>query len=361
MATTPPRFHRLTVRDVVRQTPHAVSIAFDVPPELRDAYAFEPGQYLTLRATIDGEDLRRSYSICAGPDDGELRVAVKQVERGAFSSWVNTSLEPGDTIEVMTPTGRFGAGAACPGGGTYVAFAAGSGITPVLSIVRGVLAREPKSRVFLFYGNRTTADILFNDELTDLKDRFLNRLSVLHVLSREAQDIPILNGHLDGGKVRSLLTSMVPASTIDHAFVCGPAGMIDEVTAVLGALGLDEARIHVERFVSTEGGRPKRVAVPVAPDAPAAHTAVLILDGKRREVPVADGEAIVDAAIRGGVDLPFACKGGMCATCRAKIVEGAATMDVNYSLEPWELNAGFVLTCQAHPTTPRIVVDYDQV
>lgn len=361
MASTPPRFHRLTVRDVVRQTPQAVSIAFDVPPDLRADYAFAPGQYLTLRATIDGEDLRRSYSICAGPDDGELRVAVKQVDGGAFSSWVNTSLKPGDTIEVMTPTGRFGAGAACADGGIYVAFAAGSGITPVLSIVRGVLAREPKSQFFLFYGNRATADVLFNDELTDLKDRFLNRLSVLHVLSREEQDIPILNGRLDGDKVRALLSSMVPASTIDHAFVCGPAGMIDEVTAALAALGLDETRIHVERFVSTEGGRPKRVAVPVPPDAPAAHTAVLILDGKRREVPVADGEAIVDAAIRGGVDLPFACKGGMCATCRAKIVEGAATMDVNYSLEPWELKAGFVLTCQAHPTTPRIVVDYDQV
>lgn len=361
MATTPPRFHRLTVRDVVRQTPHAVSIAFDVPPDLRDDYAFEPGQYLTLRTSIDGEDLRRSYSICAGPDDGELRVAVKQVERGAFSSWVNTSLKPGDTLDVMTPTGRFGAGAVCAEGGTYVAFAAGSGITPVLSIVRGVLTREPGSRFFLFYGNRTTADILFNDELTDLKDRFLNRLSVLHVLSREAQDIPILNGHLDGEKVRALLTSMVPSATVDHAFVCGPAGMIDDVTAALAALGLDEAKIHVERFVSTEGGRPKVLVVSVPPDAPAAHTAVLILDGKRREVPVAEGEAIVDAAIRGGVDLPFACKGGMCATCRAKIVEGAATMDVNYSLEPWELNAGFVLTCQAHPTTPRIVVDYDQV
>lgn len=361
MATTPPRFHRLTVRDVMRQTPHAVSIAFTVPPDLADDYAFEPGQYLTLRTTIDGEDLRRSYSICAGPDDGELRVAVKQVDRGVFSSWVNTSLKPGDVIEVMTPTGRFGAGAACAEGGTYVAFAAGSGITPVLSIVRGVLAREPQSRFFLFYGNRATADILFNDELTDLKDRFLNRLSVLHVLSREAQDIPILNGHLDGEKVRALLTSMVPAATIDHAFVCGPAGMIDDVTKALAALGLDDARIHVEHFVSTEGGRPRTVVVAVPPDAPAAHTAVLILDGKRREVPVADGEAIVDAAIRGGVDLPFACKGGMCATCRAKVVEGAATMDVNYSLEPWELNAGYVLTCQAHPTTPRIVVDYDQV
>lgn len=361
MAATPPRFHRLIVREVTRETAKAVSIAFEVPAALREDYAFEPGQYLTLRTTLDGEEVRRSYSICSGPDDGELRVAVKQVDQGRFSSWVNTALHAGEAIDVMTPTGRFGAGVACPAGGTYVAFAAGSGITPVLSLVRGVLAREPKSRFFLFYGNRATGDILFNGELTDLKDRFLDRLSVLHVLSREAQDIPLLNGHLDGAKVRALLSGMVPASTVDHAFVCGPAGMIDDITATLGDLGLAADRIHVERFVSADGGAPKRAAVAVAPDAPAAHTAVLILDGKRREVAVAAGEAIVDAAIRGGVDLPFACKGGMCATCRAKIVDGAAVMDVNYSLEPWEVAAGFVLTCQAHPTTPRVVVDYDQV
>lgn len=361
MAVTPPRFHRLAVRDVARETAQAVSIAFDVPPGLADDYAFAPGQYLTLRTTLDGEEVRRSYSICAGLDDGELRVAVKQVDQGAFSTWVNTTLQAGDTIEVMTPTGRFGLGASSPAGGVYVAFAAGSGITPVLSILKTLLRREPSSQVFLFYGNRTSHDILFNEDLTDLKDRHLERLSVLHVLSREEQDLPILNGRLDGAKVRALLTAMVPAATIDHAFVCGPASMIDDVVATLGELGLSSDRIHVERFVSGEGGRPKRAPVAVAPDAPAAHTAVLILDGKRREVPVAAGEAIVDAAIRNGMDLPFACKGGMCATCRAKVVEGAVTMDVNYSLEPWELAAGFVLTCQSHPTTARVVVDYDQV
>lgn len=361
MASAIPRFHRLSVRDVRRETNHAVSIAFEVPAALADAYAFTPGQYLTLRTTIDGEDVRRSYSICAGADDGELRVAVKEVEQGLFSRWVNQSLRPGDTLEVMTPTGRFGAAAATPGGGVYVAFVAGSGITPVLSIVRTVLQREPSSRFFLFYGNKSAADILFRESLTELKDRFLDRLAVLHVLSREAQDVPLLNGHLDGDKVRALLGTMVPAASVDHAFICGPAAMIDEVQATLRDLGLPEARIHVERFVSSEGGRPRRAPVAVAPDAPPAHTAALIVDGKRREVPVAEGEAILDAAIRGGVDLPFACKGGMCATCRARLVEGAATMDVNYSLEPWEVAAGYVLTCQAHPTTPRVVVDYDQV
>ena len=361
MASSLPRFHRLTVRDVRRETPHAVSIAFEVPPALTDDYAFTPGQYLTLRGTIDGEDVRRSYSICAGADDGELRVAVKAVEQGVFSRWVNQRLHPGDTLEVMTPTGRFGAGAATAGGGVYVAFVAGSGITPVLSIVRTVLQREPSSRFFLFYGNKSAADILFRESLTELKDRFLDRLAVLHVLSREAQDVPLLNGHLDGDKVRALLGTMVPAASVDHAFICGPAAMIEDVQATLRALGLPDDRIHVERFVSSEGGRPRRAPVAVAPDAPPAHVAALIVDGKRREVPVAEGEAILDAAIRGGVDLPFACKGGMCATCRARLVEGAATMDVNYSLEPWEVSAGYVLTCQAHPTTPRVVVDYDQV
>lgn len=360
-STSVPRFHRLRVRQVKRETDKAVSIAFDVPEALADDYRFTPGQYLTLRATLDGEDLRRSYSICAGPDDGELRVAVKQVDDGLFSRWVNTELRDGDVIEVMTPTGRFGAAASVPDGGLYVAFVAGSGITPVLSIVRGVLQREPASRFFLFYGNRTGDDVLFRDELSDLKDRFLQRLSVLHVLSREEQDVPILNGRLDAAKVRVLLTAMVPAAGIDHAFVCGPAAMIEEVTAALLGLGLSAAQIHVERFVSADGGRPRRPPVVVPPDAPPAHVAALIVDGKRREVPVAAGEAILDAALRGGVDLPFACKGGMCATCRARLVEGEAVMDVNYSLEPWELRAGFVLTCQAHPTSRRVVVDFDQV
>ena len=361
MASPTPRFHRLAVREVRRETGHAVSIAFDVPPALAGDFAFTAGQYLTLRATVDGDDLRRSYSICSGVDDGELRVAVKQVDDGQFSRWVNEALRPGDTLEVMTPTGRFGLGASVPEGGVYAAFVAGSGITPVLSIVRSVLQREPSSRFFLFYGNRTAADILFRESLTELKDRFLDRLSVLHVLSREEQDVPLLNGHLDGAKVRALLAMMVPAASIDHAFICGPAPMIADVHATLRDLGLPEDRIHIERFVSSEGGRPRRVPVMVPPEAPAAHTAALIFDGKRREVPVADGEAILDAALRGGVDLPFACKGGMCATCRARIIEGAATMDVNYSLEPWELAAGYILTCQAHPTTARVVVDYDQV
>lgn len=361
MAATPPRFHQLTVLDVTRETADAVSIAFVVPPALAADYRFVPGQYLTLRTTLDGEEVRRSYSISSGPNDGELRIAVKQVDDGHFSRWANEMLGPGDVIDVMTPTGRFGVGATTPGGGLYVAFVAGSGITPVLSILTHVLEREPSSRFVLFYGNRSSSDVIFKRQLSELKDRFLARLSVMHVLSREEQDVPILNGRLDGAKVQRLLSTMVPISAIDHVLVCGPAGMIDDVTATLTALGIPSDRVHVERFVSADGGRPRRSPRPVSVDAPAAHVATIVVDGKRREVPVAAGEAILEAALRGGVDLPFACKGGMCATCRARLVDGTATMDVNYSLEPWELKAGFVLTCQAHPTSARVTVDFDHV
>ncbi|QTL05518.1 phenylacetate-CoA oxygenase/reductase subunit PaaK [Aquabacter sp. L1I39] len=355
-----PKFHALTVREVRRETPEAVSITFAVPDDLAADFAFAPGQYLTLRTTIDGEEVRRSYSICSGPDDGELRVAVKQVESGVFSGWVNANLAAGDTIDVMTPTGRFGLEGDPGNGRIHVAFAAGSGITPVLSIARGVLSREPDSRFYLFYGNRTTSDILFRTELEELKDRFLGRLSVFHVLSREEQDLPVLNGHLDGEKVRLLLTAMVPAAAVDHAFVCGPTAMIDELEGTLKDLGLPPEKVHVERFVSAYGGKP-RVKPVIVPEAAPAHVASLIVDGKRRDVPVAEGEAILDAALRAGMDLPFACKGGMCSTCRAKVVEGSAEMDLNYSLEGWELEAGFILTCQAHPTSARVVIDFDQM
>jgi ring-1,2-phenylacetyl-CoA epoxidase subunit PaaE len=356
----PPRFHTLTIREVRRETPDAVSIAFDIPPELARAYSYEPGQYLTLRTTIDGEEVRRSYSICSGPDEGELRIGVKRVESGAFSSFANEALQPGHAIDVMSPAGRFGQIGPADEGRTYAGFAAGSGITPILSIIRGVLAREPESRFFLFYGNRSMADMLFRTALEELKDRHLGRFSVFHVLSQEEQDIPVLNGRLDVAKTKLLLTHIVPASAVDHVFICGPLGMSEAVEAACAELGLPPERVHIERFVSEFGGKPRAKAAPPAPDTPS-RTASLIVDGKRREVPVREGEAILDAALRAGLDLPYACKGGMCSTCRAKVVEGEVAMDVNYSLEPWELAAGFVLTCQSHPKTDRVVIDYDQV
>jgi len=360
MSAAAPRFHRLAVNDLRRESADAVSMTFAIPKELASDYHFTPGQYLTLRTMMDGEEVRRSYSICSGPDDRELRIAVKKVDGGAFSGWAADELKSGDELDVMTPTGRFGVAPAPLEARTYVGFAAGSGITPILSIVKGVLAREPKSRFFLFYGNRTTVGMLFREALEDLKDRFIDRLSIFHVISGEEQDIPILHGRLDGEKVRVLLRSLVPAATVDHVFICGPTGMSEDIEATCREIGIVAERIHVERFVSGLGGKPRAKAV-IPASAPPKAFASLIIDGKRREVPVADGEAILDAALRAGVDLPFACKGGMCSTCRAKLVEGNAEMDVNYSLEPWELKAGFILTCQAKPVSDKIVVDYDHV
>jgi ring-1,2-phenylacetyl-CoA epoxidase subunit PaaE len=355
-----PRFHRLAVNDLRRETPDAVSLTFAIPKELSGDYSFAPGQYLTLRTMMDGEEIRRSYSICSGPDDGELRIAVKKVDGGAFSNWAADELKAGDELDVMTPTGRFGVVHAPDHARVYVGFAAGSGITPILSIVKGVLAREPDSRFFLFYGNRLTSGMLFLEELEELKDRFMQRFSLFHVISGEEQDIPILHGRLDGAKVKVLLRSLVPAASVDHVFICGPSGMSEDIEATCRDIGIADDRIHVERFVSEFGGKPRaKKIVPV--DAPPKAMAALIIDGKRREVPVAEGEAILDAALRAGMDLPFACKGGMCSTCRAKLVEGEAEMEVNYSLEPWELKAGFILTCQARPCSEKVVVDYDHV
>jgi ring-1,2-phenylacetyl-CoA epoxidase subunit PaaE len=360
MSSLTPRFHRLAVNDLRRETPDAVSITFAIPKELSVDYSFAPGQYLTLRTMMDGEEVRRSYSICSGPDDGELRIAVKKVDGGAFSSWAADELKAGDELDVMTPTGRFGVAHAPDRAGVYVGFAAGSGITPILSIIKGVLAREPDSRFFLFYGNRSTSGMLFLEELEELKDRFMQRFSLFHVISGEEQDIPILHGRLDGAKVRVLLRSLVPAASVDHVFVCGPTGMSEDIEATCRDIGIADDRIHVERFVSEFGGKPRAKKI-VPADAPPKAMAALIIDGKRREVPVAEGEAILDAALRAGMDLPFACKGGMCSTCRAKLIEGNAEMEANYSLEPWELKAGFILTCQARPCSDKVVVDYDHV
>ncbi|OQW55708.1 MAG: phenylacetic acid degradation protein [Proteobacteria bacterium SG_bin9] len=360
MSAHTPKFHRLVINDLRRETADAVSITFAIPKELSEDYAFAPGQYLTLRTTMDGEEVRRSYSICSAPDDHELRIAVKKVDGGAFSTWALEDLRFGDELDVMTPTGRFGVAHAPDQARIHVGFAAGSGITPIISIVRGILVREPNSRFFLFYGNRTANGVLFREALEELKDRFMGRFSLFHVLSQEEQDLPILYGRLDREKVEVLLRAMAPAAAVDHVFVCGPTAMSEEIEKTCLDLGIAADRLHVERFVSGLGGKPRPKPV-IALEAPPKAVAALIVDGKRKDVPVAEGEAILDAALRAGMDLPYACKGGMCSTCRAKVVEGSAEMELNYSLEKWELDAGFVLTCQAHPTTGRIVVDYDQM
>src|SRR6201991_3062648 len=285
MSASAPRFHRLAVEDLRRESPEAVSLTFAIPKELVEDYRFAPGQYLTLRTTMDGEEVRRSYSICSGPDDGELRIAVKKVDGGAFSSWAADELKYGDELDVMTPTGRFGVTSAPNEARIHVGFAAGSGITPLLSIVKGVLAREPNSRFFLFYGNRSTSGMMFREALEELKDRFIQQLSVFHVISGEEQDIPILHGRLDGEKVRVLLRSLVPAASVDHVFICGPTGMSEDIEVTCRDIGIAGERIHVERFVSEFGGKP-RAKIAVAASAPPKAMASLVVDGKRREVSV---------------------------------------------------------------------------
>lgn len=357
-----PRFHQLRVADVRRETADAVSLTFDIPDDLAELYRFSPGQYLTLRKTIAGKDLRRSYSICSAPADGELRVAIKRVDDGVFSTWANQTLQHGDMLDVMSPTGRFGLVPDSGAAHTYAGFAAGSGITPILSIIRGTLSAEPESRFFLFYGNRTLNDMLFRVSLEELKDRFLDRLAVFHVLSKEQQDIPLLNGRLDRKKVLVLMKHIVPAEQVDHVFVCGPTGMSDEVEATLLEIGVPAASVHVERFVSSFSGKPRvRPTVTTEQAASSGRVVSLVVDGKHTDVKVAEGEFVLDAALRVGLDLPYACKGGMCSTCRAKLIEGTAVMEVNFSLEPWETEAGFVLTCQTRPTSDRVTIDYDAV
>src|SRR6202000_3473296 len=353
MSSPIPRFHRLAVNDLRRETADAVSMTFTIPQELADHYSFAPGQYLTLRTTMGGEEVRRSYSICSGPDDGELRIAVKKVDGGAVSSWAADELKAGDQLDVMTPTGRFGIAHAPDQARVYVGLAAGSGITPIISIIKGVLAREPQSRFFLFYGNRSPSGMLFREALEELKDRFMKRVSIFHVISGEEQDIPILHGRLDGEKVRVLLRSLVPATSVDHVFICGPTGMSEDIEATCRDIGIADERIHVERFVSELGGRPRPKAV-VAAGAPPRALDSLVGGRHLRGGAVGVGESILYAALRAAMALPFACKGGMCSTCRAHLVEGDAPMEVNYSLEPWELKAGFILTWQAKPASDRV-------
>jgi len=350
-----PRFHSLRIREVRRETPECVSLAFDVPPEMAADYHFVQGQHLNLRAQLDAEEVRRSYSICSGVDDGELRVAIKKVPGGRFSVWANERLAAGDAIDVMTPEGRFFTPLDAGNARHYVAFAAGSGITPVLSLIRTTLAREPRSRFTLVYGNRRLASTMFHEALWELKDRYLSRFALYNVFSREEQEVDLFNGRIDAAKARAFLAALIPVDGIDEAFVCGPASMIDEVDGALLAAGMARQHVHVERF-----GVPGE-AVAAVDDAEAAEARVtLVVDGVRREIDFHRGQhSILEAGRAAGIDLPFSCKGGMCSTCRAKLLEGEVKMAKNYALEPHEVAAGFVLTCQSYPLTPRVVISFD--
>ncbi len=361
-------FHPLRVRSVQPDTAEAVVVSFDVPADLRDAFAFTQGQYLTLRSEIDGQDLRRSYSICAGVDDGELRVGVRKVRGGVFSQWINAHLKPGDTVSVMAPQGRFFVPLDPAARRHHVGIAGGSGITPILSIMKTVLAREPLSRFTLVYGNRQLQSTMFKEEIEDLKNRYMQRLVLQHVFSDEHTDAPLNHGVMNREKIGEFLASVVPAAQIDHVFVCGPFQMNDEAEAALLAAGVPEERIHIERFgVALPAGTPAGTApggavihAPQPGDAEQARI-VIVRDGLRREIPFRKGQpSILDAASAAGLEVPYSCTSGVCGTCRAKVVEGEVRMERNFALDKKEVAAGFVLACQAHPLTDRVVLSFDE-
>lgn len=356
-------FHDLRVRAVQPDTPEAVIVSFDVPEALRPVFGFTQGQYLTLRKEIDGQDLRRSYSICAGVDDGELRVGVRKVAGGVFSNWINERLKPGDTLSVMAPQGRFFVPLDPQAQRHHLGIAGGSGITPILSIMKTVLAREPRSRFTLVYGNRRLRSTMFKEELEDLKDRYMARLVIHHVFSDEHTDSDINMGVMNRQKIAEFLAALVPAQGIDHAFVCGPFQMNDEAEAALLAAGVPEDRIHIERFgIAQQGAAHVGAVVHQAQPGDAEKARVTIIrDGLQREIRFSREQAsILDAAADAGLEVPFSCTSGVCGTCRAKLVEGQVRMERNFALDKKEVAAGFVLTCQAHPTTERVVLSFDE-
>ncbi len=354
-------FHKLTICDIRKETNDCVSIAFDIPDNLKETFRFREGQNITVRTNINGEEIRRSYSICSSPFDNELRVAVKSVQDGRFSKFANEKLRKGDSLEVLPPTGKFHTDLDADHKKSYLAFAAGSGITPILSIIRTALATEPKSNFTLVYGNRNRGSIIFKEALEALKNRFINRFRVIHVLSRERTDSSINAGRINAEKVAELSKQLVNIPSTDQFFICGPEEMIFSVRDYLLDNGVAAPKIHFELF-TTPGQKLNDRAISAADntnDGPVARVSVR-LDGVGFdfELPF-NSISILDAALEQGADLPYACKGGVCATCRAKLVSGEVSMDINYALEPDELAAGFILTCQSHPRTDSVVVDFD--
>jgi ring-1,2-phenylacetyl-CoA epoxidase subunit PaaE len=349
-------FHPLRVISLHRDA-DALLVGFDVPDGLRDTFSFTQGQYLTLRAIVGGEDLRRSYSICSGVGDGSLRVGMRLLPGGAFSGWAAQALQLGQTLEVLPPQGRFFV-PVDPAAHRHVLFiAAGSGITPMLSLIKTLLSHEPHTRCTLIYGNRRLASTMFREELDDLKNRHLARLSIHHVFSRESQDVPLLSGRLDGQRISQFLQTLVPVASVDEAFVCGPAGMIDDAVAALGAAGVSPQHVHVERFGDANGAAAHHVE---DRDADRAQV-TLIIDGLGRDVEFRLSDpSILEAARRSGLDVPYACKAGVCSTCKGKLLEGEVRMDRNFALTPAEVAQGFVLCCQSHPQTARVVITLDQ-
>lgn len=353
-------FEQLTVREVRRETHDCVSIAFEVPEQLKEAFRFLQGQYITLKTKIGGEEVRRSYSICSSPLDHELRVAVKKVPNGVFSTYANELLKAGDSLEVMPPMGKFFTPLLSSQKKNYVGFAAGSGITPLLSIIKTTLQTEKESTFTLVYGNRNRHSIIFRETLEALKNKYMNRFRLIHILSRETTDTPLNSGRIDADKCLTLCDKTIDLQRTDEFFLCGPEEMIFSVKNVLEEKGVAAQKIHFELF-TTAGQQNKKIQqLETETDKGPKSKITVKLDGISFDFELSQkGEAILDAALKQGADLPYACKGGVCCTCRAKLVEGQVDMEVNYGLEPDEIEQGFILTCQSHPKSEHVVVDFD--
>ncbi|MCA1654258.1 MAG: phenylacetate-CoA oxygenase/reductase subunit PaaK [Sphingomonadales bacterium] len=353
-------FHELEIAEVRREIDDAVSLRFVLPDSLRDTFRFTPGQHLTLRTEIGGEDVRRNYSLCVAPSENELRVAIKQIAGGAFSTWANASLKPGDCIDVMPPHGSFTWTFDPARSATYAGFAGGSGITPILSLLKTALTTEPSSDFVLLYGNRTSNSIMFLEEIASLKNRFMDRLQVYHFLEYEEEDVELFNGRLDSDKIAEVLANLIDPAKIDAAFICGPGPMMDAVEAGLTEAGVPPDRILIERFTVGELSAAQVAAMRQVERSAAGRQVKITLEGRRRTVVFdADKGSILENARANGLPAPFACKAGVCATCRAKLVSGEVTMKANYGLSADEVAQGYVLTCQAVPLSDDVELDFD--
>jgi ring-1,2-phenylacetyl-CoA epoxidase subunit PaaE len=353
-------FHKLRVAEVKRETPDAVSVRLELPEHLRDAFAFRAGQHLTFRRDIGGEEVRRNYSVCVSPSEGVLKIGVKKIAGGVFSGWANDELKAGDELEVMAPHGSFCWGFDTSARNEYVAFAGGSGITPILSLIKTALAMEPRSRFTLLYGNRNSMGVMFLEEIAGLKDRYLDRLSVFHFLEEEEEEIELFNGRLDRAKAEEILSTLVKASDADAFFICGPGPMMDAIEEALVAKGVDKPRILIERFTTGPLSAAQAAAARALEEKAAGLKMSVTLNGRRMQVAFdPEKHSILDNVRAAGLPAPFACKGGVCATCRAKVTAGEVSMKVNYGLSEQELAEGYVLTCQATPLTEGVALTYD--
>jgi ring-1,2-phenylacetyl-CoA epoxidase subunit PaaE len=355
-----PQFHTLTVKDIRRETADCVSVAFEIPDHLRTDFQYQAGQYITIKANVpEHGELRRSYSICSAPSDNELRVAIKKVYQGVFSTFVNDALSTKMTLDIMPPMGNF-IPSAIAEPRAYYGFASGSGITPILSIIKTVLAANPESTFTLIYGNKNIGSIIFREELEALKNIYISRFRVIHILSRERTEVQLNHGRIDTAKCEQLFDQLLDVTRIDEAFICGPEDMTLGIKQFLLEKGVDASKIKFELFGTNASKKTMHKTSDNAEDKGPKSRVSIKVDGRTFDMELAyEGQSILDAALENGADLPFACKGGVCCTCRAKVVEGNVIMDVNYALDPTEVKQGYVLSCQAHPRSEKVVIDFD--